>query len=243
MRVLLAIACLALLTGAKAPRYEASWVFVPVSNSPNPVTFQKNKNIKIGRVVPTRLFKLSGDAVVANGPISYLSKGTLMVPVDGNMRKFCRLERHEGSAFGCLHDEDGDGRFDGYFGTQVFKEFFTGSVGDDGGHQPLTAPVSYVEVDSVAESPNIDLEFIYVGLRNRTEIIQRVCLSKKINDNRTFYQSQSKKGFSVLCSGYFLKKAAASFGFGVNVHERNKNTLIATIVPTGQSFHTTSNYR
>ena len=248
MRLWFAILSLAFLTAASAPKYKGLWLFDPVVDSSSTI-FEKGKYQKIGRVVPARLFQLSGDSAVSAGLIGYLGRGTLMVPVDDSMRKFCRLERHLGSAFGCLLDSDGDGQLETFFGTQVFKEFFTGSVGDDGGHEPLTQPISFVEVDTLSESPEIDIELVYLGKSKKNQAIYQFCFSKKIADNKKFYQSPLRKGFSVICSEKFrtaIGPITKIEGFGVEItlaSADNKTMLVESIRSTGKAFETSSGFR
>ncbi len=248
MKVGIAILSLVILTAASAPRYIASWKVNSNAESSQVINFEKNKFQKIGKVVPARLFELSEDAIGSKGPIEYLVRGTLMVPVDGSHRKFCRFERHLGSAFGCLSDADGDNRLDAYFGTQVFKEFFTGSVGDDGGHEILKGPVSFKEVDPYTRAPEIDLEFLYLG-RSGDKISYQFCLSKKINDGIKFYQSSKRKGYSVVCSARFRTDLAgpardsAEFGFVLDIERADSKTLDAKLrFITNSIFETTSSF-
>ena len=248
MRVATALMCFVALTAASAPKYKGHWTVDSNAGSRQSLIFEKNKYQKIGKVVPARLFELSGDSIGSKGQIGYLGRGTLMVPVDESLRKFCRFERHLGSAFGCLSDSDADGRLDTYFGTQVFKEFFTGSVGDDGGHETLKAPVSINEVDPHSRSPQIDLEFLYLG-KSGDKISYQFCLSKQITDGIKFYQSPKRKGYSVVCSARFkvsLKEAtrnSAGFGFELKFNRADAKTLDAELQLIPNSiFETTSGF-
>lgn len=248
MKVGIALLSLAILTAASAPRYIAKWKLDTNTETGQEFTFEKNKHQKIGRVVPARLFELSDDAFVSKGQIGYLKRGTLMVPVDDSLRKYCRFERHLGSAFGCLSDSEGDGRLDSYFGTQVFKEFFTGSVGDDGGYEILNAPVSFREVDPYTSAPAIDLEFLYLG-RSGDKISYQLCMSKKINDGIKFYQSPKRKGYSVVCSARIRTnlaepaRAKAEFGVGLEIERADAKTLDAKLwFMTNSIFETTSSF-
>ena len=246
MRLFLAILCFVLLSAARAPRYDATWISLMETASSEPTEFPKGQHIKIGRVVPVRLFKLLDDASVPSGPISYLSKDTLIVPADNELKKFCRFERHMGSAFGCLRDADGDGRFESYYGAQVFKEFFVGTVGDEGGSEALNSPISYKEVNPSVDAPEIDLEFVYLGKKNDNKILFRFCFSKKIYDGRTFYQSRHRKGYSVICSTDILSDPAmAETHFGVNIvaNHVDDKMLKALISPSNAAFKTSSNFR
>lgn len=250
MRLCAALLSMLILTAASAPKYKGKWKTYPSTLSVEALVFEKNKFQRIARVAPARLFELSGDSVVAKGPIGYLGRGTLMVPVDESLRRFCRFERHLGSAFGCLSDSDGDGRLESYFGTQVFKEFFTGSVGDDGGHESLATSVPVVEVDSFLESPQIDLEFVYLGKSKKDEVRYQFCLSKKITDNIKFYQSRSRTGYSVVCSMEFranLTKTAGKIdGFGVEIEIAGADAKTAGAkisARTNNTFETSSSFR
>ncbi len=249
MKRLLPLLCALFLTAASAPKYRGVWTSLQETGAVGTIIFEKGKYKKIGRVVPARLYELTDDTAVAGFSIDHLKQGTLMVPVDGSLRKLCRLERHGGSAFACLSDTDGDGLLDTYFGTQVFKEFFTGSVGDDGGFEPLVRKVSFKEVDPALKAPEINLEFEYVGRGKNSTLLFRFCLSKKIMDGRKYYQSSSRKGYSVICT--FDTRAATespvkiqAFGVGLEVVRFDKTAMEIKFIPVSErTFTTVSGFR
>jgi hypothetical protein len=251
VRLWFAILSLFILTAASAPRYKGNWIAAPDGEFSGVIVFEKGKYQKIGRAVPARMFELRDDSFVAKGAITYLGRGTLMVPVDSSLRRFCRFERHLGSAFGCLSDTDGDGKLDSYFGAQVFKDFFTGTVGDEGGHESLTKPVSFAEIDSFVKSPQIDLEFVYLGKSMQNELVYQFCLSKKITDNLKFYSSSSsRKGYSVLCTTHIRNKLTdknsniQGFGVAIEIRSAAEKILEAKLIqPTDQTFETSSSFR
>jgi hypothetical protein len=249
VRVFAALLFFVFFTAASAPKYRANWVTLLTDGARGRLIFPKGELVKIGRVVPARLFQLSSQPKFEKGTFGFLGAGTLMVPVDGTLRKFCRLERHMGSAFACLSDDDGDGQLDSFFGTQVFKEFFTGSVGDDGGQERLLEPVAFAEVDAFEKSPEIDLEFVFRG-GSKDGISFQLCLSKKIQDNAKFYQSNLRRGFSIVCSTLIrlpsrsVEQGFEGFGAQFEFARATKEAVEAKVVPSSsRSFETSSGFK
>jgi hypothetical protein len=249
VRICSAVTFFVLLTAASAPKYTANWVAALDAGLPERVTLPKGKLVKIGRALPARLFELSSQPKFKKGTYDFFRRGTLIVPVDASLRKFCRLERHMGSAFACLSDQNADGKLDAFFGTQVFKEFFTGSVGDDGGHEDLLESVSFAEVDSSQKSPEISLELMLQGI-SKNSISFQFCLSKKINDNAKFYQSRLRRGFSVICSPVYRSDSNQNTkpfeGFGVQIEfiGTAQASVEAKVLPSqNRTFETSSGFR
>lgn len=156
----------AVAAAAPAPRkatiHEARWMVIGSDAAAETVAVKKGTGVIVARIAPRRLFRLEGDVTTKNGFLA-LRKGTLMVPLADDPKSACELLRSVGSAFYCLTDNDGDGRFDSFFGTQVFQEFFVNSLGDDGGFQPV-APVAWTPVDPKTAAPDFPVTVVYKGL-------------------------------------------------------------------------------
>ena len=129
----------------------------------------------IGRIVPTRLLRAVEDIKVAREGIVAIRAGTLMIRLADDPRSACELQSRGSSAFACIRDTNSDGKYDTYFGTQVFNTFFVGSIGDDGGFEALAGPVVLTEIDAKANTPPINL-FLDFGGQKSSEVKYRVCL-------------------------------------------------------------------
>ncbi|GAA4751696.1 hypothetical protein GCM10023264_18040 [Sphingomonas daechungensis] len=98
-----------------------------------------------------------------------------MIKLEDQPRTACELKSRRGSAYSCITDADGDGRFETYFLTQVFNEIFLGSIGDDFAVFPLAGSVEITEIDAQSRTPDIGLE-LKVERLSKGVVKYRICL-------------------------------------------------------------------
>ena len=155
-----------------AVRHSVSWTVVANDGT---IMIPRGKFTAFGRIVPEKLFRIDEDAIGSKKGRIAIPKSRLMIPIDGDSTKVCELLEHLGSSFDCLTDTNGDGAFDTFFGTQVFNSFMIGSIGDDGGFEPLVKPVLASAVDPLTETPLIELGIRYLGL-SKNQIKFELCV-------------------------------------------------------------------
>jgi hypothetical protein len=148
----------------RSQRHITNWIVPGQDGLARDVGRDQDGYFRISRIVPARLYVVSQDAAVPRNNLVATPKGTLMIPLVDDPYSVCELRRHEGSAFACLTDTDHDGKYDTYFGTQVFNEIFLGSIGDDSRFEQLSQPAELREVDPRKDAPEINLELKYYGM-------------------------------------------------------------------------------
>jgi hypothetical protein len=148
----------------RAQPHFTNWIIPGDDKLAQVVSIRNGGYFKLSRMVPSKMYTLLQDAFVPRRNILAIPKDTLMVPLADDPHSVCELRAHAGSAFACLTDTDGDGKFDTYFGTQVFNEIFLGSIGDDSGFEKLSQPVELRKVDPKITTPEISLEMNYYGI-------------------------------------------------------------------------------
>lgn len=240
---------LMLLTAASSPHYAGHWLVVGSTASGAEMAFTKKEPISIARLVPLKLLRLDQDAHIPRDNILAVPAGRLMIPVDDQGRKLCDLERHRGSAFACLADTDNDGRFDTYFGVQVFKEYFFGSVGGDESQESLRLPVTASAASPVQDAPVIPIEFLYVGNSTDGKFRYKICTSKTSEQKVVFGRVDGDKHLSRYCFGETRSAIIGTpfdvIGVQIMPIKLAGNLLIARVTPGERpaEFTTYSNYR
>lgn len=159
-----------------ARSHSARWI-IPARSAPAENVIQNRDGyFPIGTIVPAKLFRASYNITVARKNILAIPSGTLMIRLEDDPWSACELKRSRGSAYACITDSNRDGRFDTYFGTQVFNEILLGSIGGDSSFEPLSGPVDLAEIDSRTNTPRIDLELKFDGM-SANGVRYRICTS------------------------------------------------------------------
>lgn len=165
------------LQAGRATPHSTRWIVPANSSPPGNVIRNEDGFFLIGTIIPAELYKPVQDiSVVTKKGNVHLPAGKLLVRLRDDPRSLCELKNSRGSAFDCVSDTNGDGKIDTFFGTQVFNEFFLGSIGDDGGFAPLASPVDLAAINPRTGAPKIDLELKLDGLSGNI-VKYRVCLN------------------------------------------------------------------
>lgn len=175
MRTLAAILALLAATPASAQRepYEADWMVIGDRAPTRTVILQEKGTEPFTQIVPRTAFRLASAAVDDRGEV-LVPAGTILTGVRGKPGAACEVVRRPGRIRpACLHDRDGDRRFDAWntilMGSDgVAGDMFFTALPWRAETKPLAAPVAFTALDVRTQVPRLRLELWF---ENRAELV------------------------------------------------------------------------